>query len=65
MVIWNILEERIALMFIIHTAAIMLHSVADNQVIYFQYHIISGNLIENSLRYFNVWCFIFYNHPGG
>lgn len=64
MVIRNILEERIALMFIIHTAAIMLHSVADNQVIYFQYHIISGNLIENSLRYFNVWCFIFYNHPG-
>ena len=64
MVIWNILEERIALMFIIHTAAIMLHSVADNQVIHFQYHIISGNLIENSLRYFNVWCFIFYNHPG-
>ena len=64
MVIWNILEERIALMFIIHTAAIMLHSVADNQVIYFQYHIISGDLIENSLRYFNVWCFILYNHPG-
>ena len=44
--------KRQALMFIIHTAAIMLHSVADNQVIYFQYHIISGNLIENSLRYF-------------
>lgn len=64
MVIRNILEERIALMFIIHTAAIMLHSVADNQVIYFQYHIISDDLIENSLRYFNVWCFIFYNHPG-
>lgn len=40
MVIRNILKERITLMFIIHAAAIMLRSVADNQVIYFQYHII-------------------------
>ena len=48
MVIRNILEERITLMFIIHTAAIMLHSVADNQVIYFQYHIIPGDLSKTA-----------------
>ena len=65
MVIRNILKERITLMFIIHAAAIMLHSVADNQVIYFQYHIIPGDLVENGLCYFNMWCFILYNHPGG
>ena len=37
----------IAVMPVIYAATIMLKPVADNQIIHFQHHVVTGNLVEN------------------
>ena len=38
------------------------YPVAYNEILYFQNHIVAGNLIEYGLRNFHVRSLIFYNH---
>ena len=42
-------EKSIAVMLVIYAATIMLKPVADNQIIHFQHHVVTGNLVENLL----------------
>ena len=41
-------------------AAVMIQSVADNQIINFQNHVIPGYLIKYCLRDFYMWSFVFH-----
>ena len=52
-------------MLVIYAATIMLKPVADNQIIHFQHHVVTGNLVENLLGDFYFGRLVFHNHPGG
>ena len=45
-------------------AAVMVQSVADNQVVYFQNHVVPGYLVEHGLCDFYMWRFVFHNQSG-
>lgn len=45
-------------------AAVMVQSVADNQIINFQDHVIPSYLIKYCLRDFYMWSFVFHNQFG-
>ena len=45
-------------------AAVMVQSVADNQIINFQDHVIPGYLIKYCLRDFYMWSFVLHNQFG-
>ena len=48
----------------LNMAAVMVQSVADNQIINFQDHVIPGYLIKYCLRDFYMWSFVFHNQFG-
>lgn len=62
--IWYIFEKDIALIVVVHLAAVVVETVAYDQIIYFQNHIISGNLVEYFLRNLYIGSLVFYNHFG-
>ena len=50
----RVLQELVGLMLIIHLAAIVRKTVADDEVIDVQHHIVARNLIEDFLRDFHM-----------
>lgn len=60
-----ILQESITVVLVIHATTVMLKPVADNQIIHFQHHVVTGNLVENFLGDFYLGSLVFHNHPGG
>ena len=57
-------EKRYVFCIVINMAAVMVQSVADNQIINFQDHVIPGYLIKYCLRDFYMWSFVFHNQFG-
>ena len=49
-------------MLIIHTAADVLHAVANNQVVYLQQEIVGRYLVERLLLKFYLGGLVFYDH---
>ena len=49
-------------MVIIHFAAIVLHSVANNQIVDMQQHVVNRDLVEDFLGNGNVGCLVLDNH---
>ena len=49
-------------MVVIHSTAIVLHAVADNQIIHVQQKVVRGYLIKDLLSYGHRGCFVLDNH---
>ena len=61
-VIGYVVQERIALSFIVHVAAIVLSAVGDYEIVHVKQEIVSRNLVEYALRDSNVGSLVFNNH---
>ena len=60
----NLRQKKVCFCIVINMAAVMIQSVADNQIINFQDHVIPGYLIKYCLRDFYMWSFVFHNQFG-
>ena len=62
MVIWNLLKEDVSFLFVIHLAAVVLQSIAYDEIIDFESEIVSSDLVKHTLRNGYLWGFVFNNH---
>ena len=49
---------------VVYLATIMVDAIAHNEVVYFQNHVVTGNLIEYGLRNLDTWSLVLYNEAG-
>lgn len=56
------MKKSVLPMFVVHAAAIVLKAVGHDKVIHMEQHVVDGNLVEYTLRKFNIGCLVFDNH---
>ena len=61
---WDVWQKLAGLVFVIDSATVMLHSVADNQPSDSHFYVVSANLVKNPLTDGDMRRFVFDDHNG-
>ena len=62
--VWQLLEEHVGLLRIVHLATDMLEPIADHEIIHFQQKIVGRDLVENLLLKWYSRGLVLDDHPG-
>lgn len=65
LVVGNLLQECVAVCYIVHFAAVVFKSVAYNEIVYLEHKVVTRNLCECLFCYSHAWRLVFYDGSRG